>query len=507
LIRKTIAQLICISADLTGLNNEKKEQLKNHIKEYQWGGIFLFNGDVVTASELIDELQLISDIPLFVCSDLENGAGEHFRGATILPSNMAIAATGELDNAYKAGKITAQEAKEIGVNVIFAPSVDINNNSENPIINTRSFGDNPSYVADMAQAFIKGCQIEGVIATAKHFPGHGDTKDDSHIKLPVIKKTKKVLEKNELYPFKQVIEDDVAAVMSAHILVPSLDNNCPATVSKKIISELLREEFGFQGLIFTDALTMNGIKQGSNTCIDSLLAGCDVLLIPPSPENALEEIVEAVNTNKIPFEVVNTAYERILKYKKQYCNVNYEKNLKRINTEKNKNFSAIIARNALTKIKSTVLLPLNQEQINNSIHIILDCDNDSSVWNLLACSLKKNFNITSIAVFPQISEEKLEAIEEKINDRKIIIISYFSKVKAGKESLYPDNKLITWLQGEITDKTPVLISFSSPYIIKKFNMIKDYYCTYSESYESQETIKELLFKSLNPTGKCPVKLD
>ncbi len=507
-LKKIIAQLICISIDLTNLNEGKAEQLKGQIKKYQWGGVTLFNGEIETSSLLINELQLISTIPLFVCSDLENGAGQQFWGATKLPSNMALGATGEFDAAYKAGKMTAQEAKEIGINVIFAPCVDINNNPDNPIINIRSYGDNPCYVADIAQAFIKGCQIEGVIATAKHFPGHGDTKLDSHLKMPVIKKSIKMLERNELYPFKQLIDDDLAAIMTAHILIPSLDDTFPATISKKIITELLREKLGFQGLIFTDALTMSGIKDESKSCIKALLAGCDILIMPPSPEDALEEIIKAVKDNIIPLEIIQVAYERILKYKKLYCDISYQKSLKRINTEKNKNFAVMIAKNSITKIKSSITLPLNEEQINQAIHIVIDCDNDSSMWNMLACSLKKNFNITSVTIFSGISEEKLLFLQEKIRDKKLIIISYFSKIKSSKESLYPDKKILSWIQNNIIDKKDsILISFSSPYLIKKFKGIKDYYCTYSESSESQEAIKELLFKGLKPMGKCPIKLE
>jgi beta-N-acetylhexosaminidase len=510
-LTKKVAQLICIPVVPAEICSSpaKKTELKKLIKEYQWGGIIVFWGELESTALLIDELQSISGIPLFVCSDLENGAGSLFYGATLFPSNMAIAATQDLDTAYKAGKITAQEAKDIGVNVIFAPCVDVNSNPANPIINIRSYGEDPARVSDFSQAFIQGCQVEGVMATAKHFPGHGDTAEDSHIKLPAIKKSRKGLDKVELLPFRKVIKDDVAAIMSAHIAVPSLDKTMvPATLSEPVITGLLRNEFGFAGLIFTDALIMGGVV---NDFMDSLsvravLAGCDILLMPPEPEKALDEIIRAVEENVIAREKIETAYQRILKYKKIYCQPGYKRDLKRVNSEKNKNFARKVATEALTAVKSSVPLPLKPEK-RNILNILLDDDDDPNVWKILAGKLKQDYQVNTLLIDSTATNEKLGQIAEKIKDADLVILSYFSRIKAWKGRLYPEPFVLDWLaKNIIANKDVITITFSNPYLINKLPGIRDYYCTFSDVPESQQAVLELLFGSLEPKGISPVTL-
>lgn len=511
-IKKKIAQLICIAIIPAQICNspEEKARLKKYLKEYRWGSIIVFEGELESTAGLIAELQKISEIPLFVCSDLENGAGQLFYGATVFPSNMAVAATRNLDTAYKAGKITAQEAKEIGINVIFAPCADVNSNPANPIINIRSYGGNPSIVTDFAQAFIKGCQVEGVIATAKHFPGHGDTFEDSHIKLPAIKKSRKAMDKVELFPFKKVIKDNVAAIMSAHISVPSLDKSLtPATLSKPVMTDLLRKEFGFEGLIFTDALIMGGVKNDyeDSQAVRAVLAGCDILLMPPDPVKALNDLIKAVEKNIIPLEMIETAYERVQKFKKVYCLPDYQKDLKRVNSEKNKKFARVVATESVTEIKSSVKLPLKPERMN-IINILVDQDDAPYIWNMFSCKLKSNYQISTVVIDSKVTKNRLADIEEAIKDTDLIILSYFSRIKAWKGKLYPEKFVLDWLgKNIIAKKDVIVVTFSNPYLIKKLPGIKDYYCTYSDIAESQDAIIELLFKSLKPKGVSPVTLE
>ncbi|RYX95328.1 beta-glucosidase, partial [bacterium] len=359
-LRKKIAQSICVEVRMPDLDSEEKiNSLKANLKENQWGSIIIFDGEVESSSKLIQELQELVDIPLFVCSDLERGAGQHFKGATDIPSNMAIGATNNLDLAYKAGKITAQEAKDIGVNVIFSPSVDINSNPDNPIINIRSFGESPQRVADFGQAFMSGVMAENVLATLKHFPGHGDTSEDSHIKTPVIKKSKSELIKTELFPFKQILRD-ADAVMTAHIIVPSLDRSkVPATISKEIINGLLRESYGFDGLIFTDALMMGGIVGDKPFELMAYLAGCDILLMPRDPVKTVNDLMQAFDNGDLSEERIDQTFERISKFKKKYADNSYKRNLKRVNAEKNTNLSKLIAEDSITKVKAKTKLPLD----------------------------------------------------------------------------------------------------------------------------------------------------
>ncbi len=503
-LKKKIAQSICVELQMPNLDSKEKiEEIKKNIKDNQWGSIIIFEGEVNSCSKIIDELQSLVDIPLFVCSDLERGAGQHFKGATDIPSNMAIAATNNLDLAYKAGKITAQEAKDIGLNVIFSPSVDVNNNPDNPIINIRSFGENPQKVADFGQAFIKGAVAENVLTTPKHFPGHGDTSVDSHIETPVIKKSKSELNKIELFPFRQVLED-TDGIMTAHIIVPSLDKNkLPSTISKEIVTNLLRNTYHFKGLIFTDALMMGGIVNEKPFELMAYMAGCDILLMPRNPVQTLNDILSAYENGEISEDRINESYQRIIDLKNKYIDKSFKKNVKRIKSEKNVNLSRIIAEQSITKIKGKIKLPLNA---NKTINIVIDQDNDSKKWQTLN-DLMQEKGIETLLINSKVTENDLKEIKNKISDKDNIILSFFSHIKAWKTNLYPEQFVIDWLEKILLkEKNTIVVAYSNPYFIKKVKGIKDYYCTYSDSTYSQESIIKVLFDNAKTTGVSPISL-
>lgn len=506
-IREKIAQLICVEVRGNELNKkpEKYNEIKDSLIKNQWGSIIIFDSSVEQSFNLINDFQSVSKIPLFVCSDLERGAGQHFKGATDLPYNMAIGATRNLDFAYKAGKITAQEAKDIGLTVIFAPDADVNSNPNNPIINIRSYSEDPVLVADMAQAFIKGCQAEDVLATAKHFPGHGDTSEDSHYKLPIIKKTRKQLDKVELVPFKQLIEDDLEAIMSSHIAVSSLDKDLvPATLSHKIMTELLRDELGFKGLVFTDALMMGGVKEEESIYVKAILAGCDILLMPQDPIQALDDIEKALKEGKITEKRLQESLDRISFYKNKYIIKDYKKSLSRINSEKNKAFAKISSEASITKIKSSISLPLDKEK--NIINILIDQDNNKDVWLNYAEKLEKDYNVKTLLINSGINTNSLKQITDQISNNDFILISFFSKIRAWKENNYPEKFVIKELEKIVKNNKNIVITFSNPYLSRKINGIKDYYCTYSDSIESQNAIVDVLFKGVNAEGISPVTI-
>jgi beta-N-acetylhexosaminidase len=507
-LREKLAQLICVEVRGNELNTkpEKYNEIKDSLIKNQWGSIIIFDSSVEQSSSLIDDFQASSKIPLFVCCDLERGAGQHFKGGTHLPYNMAIGATRNLDYAYKSGKITAQEAKDIGVNVIFAPDADVNSNPNNPIINIRAYSEDPVLVADMAQAFIKGCQAEDVLATAKHFPGHGDTSEDSHYKLPIIKKSRKQLDKIELLPFKQLIEDDLEAIMSSHIAVSSLDKELvPATLSYKIMTELLRNELNFKGLIFTDALMMGGVKEEESIYVKAVLAGCDILLMPQDSIQALDDLENAVKEGKITEERIQESLDRISFYKEKYVQKNYKKSFSRINSEKNKAFAKISSEASLTKIKESISLPIDNTK-QKIVNILIDQDDLPDVWNKYSCKLSKEYGVKTIVIKSDVTSEKLEELLQGISEKDLLIISFFSKIRAWKENNYPEKFVIKELEKLISKNENIVITFSNPYLLRKIKGIKDYYCTYSDSEESQKAVLEMLFKGLKPEGISPVTI-
>ncbi|MBD2306669.1 beta-glucosidase [Chroococcidiopsis sp. FACHB-1243] len=297
------------------------------------GGAILLGGSAAEIALKTQQLQSWAAIPLLIAADIEEGVGQRFAGATWFPPPMAIGAIAfhnlSLAQTYAArmGAITAQEALAVGINWVLAPVVDVNNNPDNPVINVRSFGDNPAIVSQLASAYIQGAKSYPVLTAAKHFPGHGDTAADSHLDLPVIPHSAARLAEIELPPFQAAIAAGVDAVMSAHLLIPSWDTEHPATLSSHILTQQLRQNMGFEGLIVTDALVMGAIanRYGANEApVLAVEAGADILLMPVDPEGAIQAVCTAVETGRISKERIRASVERIWKAKLQVVGENRE---------------------------------------------------------------------------------------------------------------------------------------------------------------------------------------
>lgn len=284
------------------------------------GGVILLGGSAGELALRSQQLQNWAKIPLLIAADIEEGVGQRFSGATWFPPPMAISSIAQHHKnlaqqyAEQMGAVTAQEALAIGINWILAPVVDINNNPDNPVINVRAFGETPSEVIDLATAFIQGAASYPILTTAKHFPGHGDTATDSHLDLPVLPHSTTRLAEIELLPFKAAIAAGVDAVMSAHLLIPSWDAEQPATLSERILTQQLRLNLGFEGLIVTDALVMGAIanRYGANVApVLAVEAGADVLLMPVDPEGAIKAVCAAVTSGRIPRSRIIASVQRI----------------------------------------------------------------------------------------------------------------------------------------------------------------------------------------------------
>ena len=278
------------------------------------GGFILFNGDIASVTALTEELHRRSRHPLLVASDLERGAGQQFRGATPLPPAAAIGSLAEPATSERAGELTAREARSLGVNWIYAPVADVDLEPENPIIGSRAFGTDPGSVAAHVAAWVRGCARGGALSCAKHFPGHGRTRGDSHIERPCVDVTRDELEA-DLLPFRQAVDAGVSSLMTAHVCYPALDpSGLPATLSRPILTELLREEMGFDGLVVTDALIMEGMTAGITEvegAVMAMAAGCDVLLYPDDMAGVIRGVESAVAEGRLPRERVEQALARI----------------------------------------------------------------------------------------------------------------------------------------------------------------------------------------------------
>jgi beta-glucosidase len=296
------------------------QQLQQWLTQLNLGGVILLSGSSAELKLRTQQLQARSTIPLFIAADIEEGVGQRFAGATWFPPPMALGeiARTNLDLAIEyataMGAITAREALAVGINWLLAPVVDVNNNPDNPVINIRAFGDRQKLVSHLASAFISGAKSYPVLTTAKHFPGHGDTATDSHLDLPTLYHDETRLNKTELPPFQAAIASQVDSVMTAHLSIPSWDKKYPATLSPQILTEKLRGQLGFNGLIITDALIMGGIANYASPeeiAVMAVEAGNDILLMPDNPQVAIESIYQAVQTGRISQEKIEASLARI----------------------------------------------------------------------------------------------------------------------------------------------------------------------------------------------------
>ncbi|MEB3339803.1 glycoside hydrolase family 3 N-terminal domain-containing protein [Okeania sp.] len=333
-LKEKVAQMVVVRASGYLFDNQIRypvweppiHKLKYWLQDLGVGGVIFVDGSTVDLATRIQQLQSWAKIPLLLAADIEEGVGQRFAGATWFPPPMAIAAIAKTDltkaqkYAETMGAITAQEAMAIGLNWVLAPVVDVNNNPDNPVINIRAFGETTELVGQLARAFIGGAQEYQVLTTAKHFPGHGDTGVDSHFDLPVIPHWENRLAEVELPPFREAIAAGVDSVMSAHLLIPSWDEELPATLSHKIITGQLRQNLGFDGLVVTDALVMGAIANGYGLAEASVLAveaGADILLMPLDAEVTINAVCDAVTQGRISESRIDESLERIWQAKRK----------------------------------------------------------------------------------------------------------------------------------------------------------------------------------------------
>lgn len=296
------------------------ERTRDLVSRRRVGGLVCFGGSVFETPSLLNALQQVSEVPLLVASDMEAGAGRQVRGATEFPPLMAVGATGSAALAERMGEVTAREAVALGIPWVLAPVLDVNTRPENPIINTRAFSDRADLVATLGKAFLAGLRSGGAIGCAKHFPGHGDSVLDSHLTLPRIDASAAELEARELVPFRAAAQAGADCVMTAHLLVPSIDPDRPASLSPRVTTGLLRERLGYGGGIATDALMMGAIAEKwgpGEAAVLALEAGADVALYPADVEAAIDAIVEAVSTGRLPEASLDRAVSRVFGWKER----------------------------------------------------------------------------------------------------------------------------------------------------------------------------------------------
>lgn len=488
------------------------------VKNHGIGGIVISLGGIDETAIMINELQKKAKTPLLVSADFENGVGMRISGADVFPHNMAVAATGNPKFAYDIGKAIAIEAKMLGVNINFAPVADINNNSENPVINLRSFSENKDTVTKYCSEFIAGSISEDVIATAKHFPGHGNTKIDSHKDLPIIWGTQKYLFENELYPFINLIKDGVQAIMIGHLSVPAFEpeNELPSSLSYNIITKLLKEQLGFKGLIISDALDMKAVTNyftSAEAAVKAFKAGNDILLMPPDVVIGIQALYNAIKSGEISEKRLDESVRKILAAKR-WLKLNQRKEeinnnlVTRIQIPQHIQLAKEIAEKSVTPVKiESNIYPLNPNNYKNTL-VINITNRINFLGNYFEQSVKEKFNnvdsITLTAVSKKSEFRNANALAQKSD--LIFVASYFTLRTNGDGVVMPDSQIEFLKDLFSSGKKVIFISFENPYILKLFPESKNYICTFSDIPESQKAALKFLLGVHNQYGFLPVSI-
>jgi beta-N-acetylhexosaminidase len=505
-----------------GFFNEDSDEiagLKKLIVDLKIGGLIIFLGNAYETAYLNNALQKVAEIPLLIASDLERGAGNQITGATLFPTLMAVGATGSEDIAYNMGKITAQEGRLLGIHMTYAPVVDVNINPDNPIINTRAIGEDPEQVSRLAAAFIKGCQENGMIATAKHFPGHGDTDQDSHSMLPTINADLERLKTVELFPFQKAIDAGVLAIMSAHLSVPAFDPtpNLPSSLSPVILTELLRKQMGFKGIIVTDAMDMAGVTNSysaTEAALRSILAGTDMVLLPPEPAKVVSFLIEAAKSGQLSESRIDKSVRRILEAKARlglHLNklVDIEALPKKLGTKENLQQARLAFEAAATLVKNNGnVLPVGDLGKKIAVLSLSSDPGDYYAGRAFAEAIRRRS--AAARIFYADADTGKEALDGAFADAMnsdLIVCAVFSSLRAQKGSVGLDPKhidVINNLTG--SDKPVIVVNFGSPYLLKNFPDIDAYLCLYRNTPQAHDVAARAIFGEMDIQGRLPVSL-
>jgi beta-N-acetylhexosaminidase len=501
------------------------QTVRKNIVDFHVGGYHTFGGDPAANALAINEMQRLAKVPLLITADLEGGPGYVLFGATRLPLAMSMGATGDPRFAYEAGKLTAEEARAIGVNVNFYPVADVNNNPQNPIINIRSFGEDPARVSEFVVAYIRGAQENGVIATAKHFPGHGDVASDSHLMMPVLDIARARLDALELPPFRAAIGAGVGAVMSAHIYMPQLEpeKGLPSTLSKSVITGILRDELHFGGLVFTDAMVMGGVSvnfANDVATVRAVEAGVDVILFPPSVEASFNAIKAAVAAGRIPESRIDASVRRILAAKARLDLANPKNRFTDVNrlmslvaTREHKDLAQRIADSAITLVRDDRhVLPLKPSKELRVLQIhLLDTRagwREGAVGRVLSAELPKRFpRSATVQLDDQSTPAELDDVRKAAQLADAVIVNAYVRVAAYKGSIALTNDEMSLVRELIATQKPFVFTvFGSPFVLTHLTELPSYAVTYDISPTAELAAIRAITGEIEYKGKLPINL-
>ena len=537
-----IGQLFVYPANGRFLNEASAEYLAllRQVRENGVGGILWFAADVGETSRLTRRLQAAARIPLLVAADLEAGVGMRFQDTTYWPWPMAVAATGDPSLAERQGRVVAAEARAIGLNQIYAPVADVNVDPENPVINVRSFGEDPEDAGRFVAAFVRGVQSGGVLATVKHFPGHGATRSDSHRALPVLAADRARLDRVELVPFRAAIAAGVGAVMSAHLSLPAVDSTpvpqrpfqpgenpyttdasevardatLPASMSAPAVEGILRRDLGFSGLVVTDALDMGAIVDHfdpGEAAVLAILAGADQVPKSTDTDAAIAAIKRAVASGRISVERVDSSVARILAAKRRFPapRPDPEEPYRVVDQPDHRALAAEIARRAITLVReSPGALPLTPSA--RVVHVVVnDVPSATAPGVELARELGKRLSAPPevFLLDPKSRPEEVEPVRRAAAAADVVLVSLFVRVRTGSGRLVlPDVVRSAVADLAASGARLVGVSFGNPYLAADLPGLSTYLATYGDQAVMQSAAVRALFGEAAIGGRLPVSI-
>jgi beta-N-acetylhexosaminidase len=546
--------LVWVRAEFLNVNAPEYLQLRDSIWKYHLGGFtmtvrwdppFLYRNQPYEAAELLNRLQQDSKLPLLIAADFERGVTMRLHGATEFPHAMAFGAAGKLEYAEAFGRITAQESRAIGVHWNFFPDADVNSNPANPIINTRSFGEDPQQVGDLVAAYIRAARANGMMTTVKHFPGHGDTATDSHLGVAQVTGDMTRLKSVELPPFQKAIEAGVDSVMVAHVSVPALDSdpNHVATTSPAIVTGLLKNQLGFKGIVVTDALDMAGLTRlyGAHigrAAVAAFKAGNDVLLIPADLDASYRAMIEAVRSGEIPRAQLDASVLKILKakaalslHKTRVVNVEGLSTL--VGKPENLALGQQIADDSITLVRDNgKLLPLKssgttatglpyqkvEEVRDNLVAVIFSDDMRTEAGRTLERQIREQVaDANVIYVDPRVAAVMADEVLKAVDNAQSVIAAVYEVPVAGRVMKGANGvtnsvglsdasgALLQRILDHAAEKTAV-VAMGNPYLAQDFPTVQNYLCTFSNAAVSEVAAVRALFGEIAIRGHLPVSI-
>jgi beta-N-acetylhexosaminidase len=531
-LRERVGQMVAVwtLGDYTSAGDSMYSQLVRWVEQDKVGGVTMSLGTPIEVAAKLNELQRRAKVPLLVSSDLEPGLLRlesaiypHYLletgGATPFPPQMAIGATQRDSDAYDVARIMAREGRAVGIHVNFAPVVDVNNNPSNPVINVRSFGEDPQRVARLSALFVKGTLAGGELPTAKHLPGHGDTDVDSHVGLPVVQADVARLSRLELVPFRAAIEAGVAMVMTAHIALPAISgDNTPATLAPQIITGLLRDSLNFRGVTITDAMTMEGVGKGYTNEESSVLAvkaGADILLKPTDPTRAIDAVMKAVESGDIPRARIDAAARHILELKARAglmdgAEVSLSALREVVGTPEHRAVAASVAQRAITLLRDRDnLVPM--KTAGRALVVQYMPETELRAGKVFAASVRSarpaSVGPTVMAkISPAATRDLLDSLSRLADSSAVVIIApHVRRVEGEGRSAIPP-QIAAWIDTIAQRRPTVVVAFGNPYVIRQFPSVQSYMVTYGVEDDLERSAAAALFGLRPITGKVPVSL-